>query len=305
MAGALYHEALLYRDLEEYAAGVSDFLRRGIAAGEPVMASVPASRHAVIRGALGPAAERVRFLDMTQVGRNPGRIIPMVRDWLDQYPGGRRSFVGEPIWEGRRPSETVEAVRHEALLNVAFAGSAVSILCPYDATALPADVLADAERTHPVMACAGHRRESDDFRDPLEVYAADDAPLPPAAADAAVMPVTENLRSMRALVRAEADRNSFEEGRLADFLVAVNEATTNTLIHGGAPGVLRVWHERDELICEIADGGRITDPLAGRRRPDLFANGGRGLWLMNQLCDLVQLRPSATGTTLRLHLRAA
>jgi anti-sigma regulatory factor (Ser/Thr protein kinase) len=36
--------------------------------------------------------------------------------------------------------------------------------------------------------------------------------------------------------------------------------------------------------------------------PDARAEGGRGLWLINQLCDLVQLRPAVDGLTVRLHM---
>jgi len=44
------------------------------------------------------------------------------------------------------------------------------------------------------------------------------------------------------------------------------------------------------LICEVHDTGQIADPLAGRRLPSPTAVGGFGLWLVNHLCDLVQVR---------------
>ena len=58
------------------------------------------------------------------------------------------------------------------------------------------------------------------------------------------------------------------------------------------------------MICEVRDRGRLDQPLAGRasaraRRPV----GGWGLWLANQLCDLVQLRTLPDGNVVRLHLR--
>jgi anti-sigma regulatory factor (Ser/Thr protein kinase) len=43
--------------------------------------------------------------------------------------------------------------------------------------------------------------------------------------------------------------------------------------------------------------------MADRIRPDQLAWGGRGLWLANQLCDLVQIRSGARGTVVRLHMR--
>jgi len=51
---------------------------------------------------------------------------------------------------------------------------------------------------------------------------------------------------------------------------------------------------------EFSDSGRVTDPLAGRLMPTLEQTGGRGVYLVNQLCDLVQLRSSDHGTVVRV-----
>jgi hypothetical protein len=37
------------------------------------------------------------------------------------------------------------------------------------------------------------------------------------------------------------------------------------------------------------DGGHIADPLAGRHQLSEDDLSGRGLWIVNQLCDLVEL----------------
>ena len=59
------------------------------------------------------------------------------------------------------------------------------------------------------------------------------------------------------------------------------------------------------MVCEVRDRGRIEEPLVGRRRPEPGARGGHGLWMANQLCDLVQLRSRRSGTSVRLHMRLA
>jgi hypothetical protein len=57
------------------------------------------------------------------------------------------------------------------------------------------------------------------------------------------------------------------------------------------------------LICQVADTGHISDPLAGRHAPDLRADGGHGIWIVQQVCDLVELRTGPGGTVIRLHMR--
>ena len=304
--GAFVHEALFYGDADAYAAGNGDFIRSGLEAGEPVLVAVPAFHIALLRDALGEDAADVSFIDMTALGRNPSRIIPAVREWVDEQPPGRVRFVGEPIWVGRSACETVEATRHEALINLAFADTTASILCPYDTSALDEQVIAEATCTHPVLVQDGARRPSDRYADPLLIYAAADYPLaaPPGPVEA--HPVTVDLGGLRQFVATQAGAHGLGGGRAQDLVLAVNEAATNSLLHsGGRAGIVRMWRDDGSLVCEVADGGRIADPLVGRRRPHEDDRDGRGLWLVNQLCDLVELRAEPDGTTLRLHMRLA
>ena len=88
-------------------------------------------------------------------------------------------------------------------------------------------------------------------------------------------------------------------------MLSFHEIATNSLRHGGGHGHLRVWAEAGRLICEVRDHGRIArQPLVGRVRPAHGQSGGWGLWLANQLCDLVQLRELPEGSVVRLHQRA-
>ena len=75
--------------------------------------------------------------------------------------------------------------------------------------------------------------------------------------------------------------------------------------HGGGRGTLRIWREPDALLCEVADAGRLDQPLVGRERPLAGQPGGRGLWLVNQLADLAQIRCFEAGSVVRLHMRLA
>jgi anti-sigma regulatory factor (Ser/Thr protein kinase) len=88
-----------------------------------------------------------------------------------------------------------------------------------------------------------------------------------------------------------------------DRVLAVSEVAANSVRHAGGRGVLRIWLQDGALICDVRDDGRIVDPLVGRRRPEGGQIGGYGLWLANQLCELVQIRAFADGGAVRLHKR--
>jgi anti-sigma regulatory factor (Ser/Thr protein kinase) len=286
---------------------VTGFVRAGLAAGEPALLAVPAGRLTLLREALrGLNGQRclVSFTDMTVLGGNPGRIISAIRDFTGARPGPRARFVGEPIWPGRSPEETQEATRHEALVNLAFAGTPAAILCPYDAAGLPPAVLADARRTHPAVIDHGRQQPSPAYaRGALPPSCDQPLPAPPPAARALAFSAATGLAAARALAAGCAAGAGLDEGRAADLVLAVGEVTANTLRHApGAAGTLHAWHRPGQATCQVRDRGQITDPLAGRRRQPPAA-GGHGLWLAHQLCDLAELRTGPAGTTVRLHIR--
>src|SRR5690606_36727272 len=78
---------------------------------------------------------------------------------------------------------------------------------------------------------------------------------------------------------------------------------TNCIRHVLGVAHVRSWREGGGAVVVIRDRGRVADPLAGRVRPAPGHVGGWGLWIANQVCDLVQLRTSTAGTVVRLHVR--
>lgn len=297
------HPALFYSGLDDYLAGTVPFIQDGLTGGEPVAVAVPGPNLRVLREALGPDAERVRMLDMTRVGANPGRIIPgVLRAFADTHPDTHVRIIGEPIWAGRTSVEYPACAQHEALINHAFAGRNVTILCPYDTAGLDAQIITDARATHPLLIDTTGSHPSDHY-DPESIIAGYNQPLPPPAS-AAEFPVDRaTLTELRRFATAEARRLGLPEDRLADLELAVTELATNTVEHGGGTGLLRIWPDDGHVICELTDQGQITDPLAGRRPPDHTNPRGRGLLLVNYLADLVRMHTSRTGTSLRIHLR--
>ncbi|MEV0414310.1 sensor histidine kinase [Streptomyces sp. NPDC050448] len=303
--GAFVHPALFYQGQAEYLAGVGGFVRTALAAGEPVLVAVPGPRLDALREGLGVGTAQVTWTDMTQLGRNPGRILAALQDFADRYAGRPARIVGEPIWPGRSQAEVLEATRHEALINTAFAGRRASVLCPYDVLGLPAAVVSDARRTHPTVIEEGRDLLSPDYADASSVCADCDRPLPEPEYGAPWLAYAHGeLGEVRAHTEAWARGTALSATRRGDLVLAVSEAAANSLSHGGGKGSLRLWSTSGAgVVAEIRDGGHLADPLAGRRRPSLTSvNGGRGLWMIHQLCDLVEIRSSDSGLTLRLHM---
>lgn len=296
------HEALLYGDLSEFLAGTVEFVRAGVRAGEAVLVALPEPRLGLLRDQVGDEGD-VRYLDIGQVGGNPGRMIPTILHpfLAEQEPNGSR-ILGEPIWPGRSASEYPAAVQHEALINLAFAGHPVTIRCPYDITQLGKKAKLDAERTHPVLFHGKTGRPSTAYDDPAHVAVAATANLPPAPANALERDFgVGELGGVRRFVREQAKNAGLSQTRVDDLLIAVNEIAGNTLAYAGGFGILRTWQADGSLVCEIRDRGTMTDLLAGRQIPGPDALGGRGLLMANQLSDLVQLHPGPAGTTVRMH----
>lgn len=127
-------------------------------------------------------------------------------------------------------------------------------------------------------------------------------PLPAPTNDAMYHTYRSDLSRLRALVFRCAKEVGLTESRANDLVLAVSEVAANTLRHTSAPGTLAIWHDADEIVCEIHDEGRITDPFVGQRRPAPGASGGHGLWIVRQVCDLVELISDANGTTVRMHM---
>ncbi|MCZ4120950.1 anti-sigma factor RsbA family regulatory protein [Streptomyces sp. H39-S7] len=301
------HPALFYSTQDEYLREVGGFVRAAVEAGEPAFVAVPGDKLGPLRDALGDAAAAVDFADMTVLGRNPGRILSALQGFADRSAGRAARIVGEPIWPARTSAEMLEATRHEALINTAFARRTATILCPYFVPGLPEQVIADARRTHPTLIVDGQDHLSDAYADAAVVCGDCDQPLPLPPDDAlTVLYTTGGLADVRDRVIGWATRTALTPGRAGDLVLAVSEATTNSLRHGGGSGTLRLWKTSDgTVIAEISDAGHLRDPLSGRSRPALSsANGGRGLWMIHQLSDLVEIRATSTGLTLRLHLTA-
>ncbi len=302
------HEAMLYRGEEGFVEGIVPFLLEALAGGAPALVVVSAAKIEALRHELGEDADDVDFADMAEVGVNPARIIPLWQRFVERHrrPGRVVHGVGEPIWAARTAAELAECQRHERLLNLAFdRNQDFRLVCPYDLESLDEAVIEEALRSHPYLDEGGAPVPSADFSGTPAPTAAHTDPLPPAPPGATEMPFDGgSLDEARHFVAEHPLVAALAGGRAPDLVLAVNEVMTNSVQHGGGLGRVRLWREGDSLVCEVRDSGRIHVALAGRVAPAIESPEGRGLWMANQLCDLVQIRSFPGESVVRLHVRA-
>ena len=298
----LRHLALFYRDQSERRAKILSFVRAGLARGEPSLIALPGDEARLLSEELGGEPGELQWFDMTDMGGNPARIIPELRSFIDKHVGQRVLVAAEAVWPGRSPAEIREATRHEALVNLAFTDARATMLCAYDVTRLASSAVADARCTHPEHLASGGPQTAAGHAPAFQIPAGCDQPLPPPPAAAETLAYDTDLAPVRRLVESHIRRTTLGADRAADLILAASEVAANTLGHARSGGTLQVWHDETEILCQAHDQGWITDPLAGRvrRGPD---GRGHGLYLVNHVCDLVELRTGPAGTTIRMHMR--
>jgi serine/threonine-protein kinase RsbW len=100
----------------------------------------------------------------------------------------------------------------------------------------------------------------------------------------------------------------FAEDEVMQISMAVREGAVNAVLHGNAYAPdkkVTLAFERigTELVITIRDQGKgmdlskIPNPLAPE---NLLKTSGRGIFLMRSFMDVVEIRPSSTGTELKL-----
>jgi anti-sigma regulatory factor (Ser/Thr protein kinase) len=303
----------MYRGEDEFVDGVCAFLGAATAADEPVLLVLPDEHLEPFRSAAQDGAP-LTCQDMRDAGSNPNRLLPLMEEWIVAQDGAettgagrderRVRIVSEPIWPGRSYPETAECLRHEVLVSDVLADHPVTMLCPYDAVHLDAETLAGVELTHAAILDGGRRRASLAYPGLARLDFDAIWPLQPPADPVHEHDLDTGLRELRHAVAADPLVGALSPNRRSDLVMAVNEATTNAVRHGEGGCSARIWHDGRSLITEIISDTGVSDPMTARRpRPDPAADSGRGLWLINQVCDLVEMRCDGDGMTLRLHMR--
>jgi anti-sigma regulatory factor (Ser/Thr protein kinase) len=299
------HQALIYGSEQELVDTALRYVKDGVGAGEPVLIRVRAANAKALREALGSDSQAVDLLPAEGWYETPIRTRRRLLAWAgEQSKGHRVRLLVEPLWPLDSAAGIREWARHEAILNVAFAGSPATFVCPYDAGSLPASIIEHATSTHPEIRGAGGVAGSERFVDPRAYCRRLDRDVSPHSGS----PTAElrfglrELEWVRGLVRRTARRAGLTEMAVYDLVAAVNEIATNALVHGKEPASMRVWDRAGELVFEVSDSGAgFSDPLAGQFKPDLSREGGLGMWIARSLVDAIEVRPGRSGTVVGIH----
>jgi anti-sigma regulatory factor (Ser/Thr protein kinase) len=289
------HEVFIYESDETYADVLVPLLAGAVAAGDAVVAVVPHRNTAVLRSHL----DGIQFIDAGEWYEQPAETIARYDAVLRALEPGTRAFVVGEVEFGPDERDWAGWTRYESALNRALEHHCARVVCPYDARALPASVVEDSRRTHPLVLTPSSRREpSPHYVDPDELIPrlarTVHVPRSPAAVD---MRVDVNVRPARHLFAAAAAAAGLSRERVEELTVAVNEILTNAVVHGGGTARLRIWTSPvDGLTCAIEDDGPgARDPLLGFVPPPQGATGGYGVWMARRIFDRSELIPSPGG----------
>jgi anti-sigma regulatory factor (Ser/Thr protein kinase) len=300
-APGVTHMLYPYADHDQYLSGTLAYIERARAnGGTVVVAAEPARREQLLPRV--PDVDSVVFVDPGAVSRNPGRFISAWQEWIGQVAKDRPVHgINESVWSGRSAAHVSELRYQEWLLNRAFAKApAWSLMCPFDTAGQDAAVVSSIARCHPLLWDGAKPVASTGYvvgDYPFEALAEPTGPVRRMAFDLAAL----------GAVRETAGRFAADCGlgadRVRDLKLAVTEVAANSIRHGGGRGTALLWRTDASVVCELSDTGVITDPLVGLVRPTAAQTGGRGLWFVNNLCDLVEIRSTpGEGTRVRMSM---
>ena len=300
------HDALLYDSTDQLVAVAAPFLLEGLAAGDAAVIAVGPDTTDPLRVAVDHDS-RVLVLERHALYRvrTPTAITTFRRLAAEHAAPGRRVRVIGEVDFGATVAEQREWQRYEAVINTAFAAAPLWGLCVFDTTRVPEPVLATARHTHPHLRTATGRAANPGYVDPASYLRALPVPAEPLEGTVPALAdddVTDYNR-LRQILRARLATVEGPADVIEDYLLAVDEMTSNAVRHGRRPVGLRLWIAPGRLVCTISDAGTDwDDPFAGYgpAHGEELSLGGMGLWMARQLCDHVAIRREPGGVSVRL-----
>jgi anti-sigma regulatory factor (Ser/Thr protein kinase) len=303
------HDALLFDSPAELVDIAVPFLREGLAAGDgAVIATSPRTAEVLCDALDGDPRVQVLPRGDVYVPRTATAITAFRQ--LSEHrirEGGHVRVIGQ-IDYGPTGRDWLEWQRYEAVINEALAGWPLWGLCVFDTQHLPEPILDSAVRTHQRLVAGDGWADNPRYTEPADYVRA----LPIAAEPLESSPPrlwapdVADFIGLRHAVAAELATVDAPRDLVEDFLLAVDEMTSNAVRHGLPPVDLRLWIGSDRIVCVVGDGGPgWDDPFAGYgpAHGDDLSRGGMGLWLARQLCDHVDIQYDGSGVRVRLTVR--
>lgn len=301
----LRHETAFYDSDDDLVAIVVPFIEGGATAGEATIVALAEPEARLVRASITDV-EAVTFLAGNGQYARPATAIRLYRDRFRALVASgatRIRAVGTVPHPGLGQRWDWWA-RYEAAVSHAFDELPLWALCPYDVRITPDYVLDDVTRTHAHVALPdGRHLPNHRFEEPAAFLGRCAPPLP----DPLELlepridlrdPTPTAARAATELLCAAVGLDASSSG---DLVIAVSEAVANAWQHGRSPVRLRLWADELRVVASVSDAGPgPVDPFAGLLPVSAESVGGRGLWLMHQLCDHVALNRGAEGFTVRL-----
>jgi anti-sigma regulatory factor (Ser/Thr protein kinase) len=310
-AGSGVHRALIAYSDADLVTGAGAFVAEGLRVGQPVVVACTAATADLLRPALADAATVVWAEWSDVFGSGAAAAVTAVRRLAERHRRGDGDHLVRVVLEpqpGEDPDHWREWQRYEAVLDHEVGDEPLLTLCVTDTRRVPPTLVATARATHPLLVVGERERPNPAHVDPADFLESLPVPHEPLE-DTEPLLRADAVRDLRGLRRELADRAADaklapgSEPALEDFLLAVDEMTTNALRHGRPPVSLRLWASSERLVCTITDrGAGFEDPFIGygpAHGSDLSL-GGMGLWLARQLCDHVDITPDGDGVHVRL-----
>jgi anti-sigma regulatory factor (Ser/Thr protein kinase) len=310
------HRALIGASDEELIDGTVAFVCAGLDAGEPVVVACTDPMADLLQKALADHSQVVWAEWSDVYGNGPAAAITAVRRLGERYRTPSSPVVRVVLEPFAGPDRDTwrEWQRYDAVLDhqlqegKQLGEEPLVVLCLCDTRRVPTPLVDAARATHPLLQVDGRAEPNPDHVDAAGYLTSLPVPVEPLEGTEPLVRA-DSVRDLRGLRRdlasraANASLPAGSEPALEDFLLAVDEMTTNALRHGRPPVDLRLWADEKRLVCTVTDrGAGLQDPFIGYgpAHGDDLSLGGMGLWLARQLCDHVDITVTDDGVRVRL-----
>src|SRR6266542_2990645 len=259
---AFAHHACIYVSGQEFLAMAIPFVRNGLALDEPVLVATTAANLQLLGDALYADADKFDYAETAYFGRRPPQRVAAFHRYWQRHASGNHRHV-------------------RVLAEPVWAGRSDRQVTAWQRMESALNVVLSA--TNIWMIC------------PYDARVVDQAILRAAR--------QTHPASVRRFVASQAAAHGLSGERVKLLVYAASEAAGYLLEQGSQRLTVCLWTAAGQLACQInGHAGLAGDAFAGLRPPAMEPRPGDGLWLAQQVCDLVEVRAHHTGCRILLQV---